>query len=128
MWNISFTELCCHVLTDSLLSYKYKIHAFLSVNGGWQITVNWSDWSSCSKTCNGGIRKRTRGRSCTNPKPQYGGTSCSGSITETSYESCNTLECPSKYKIDYFCRKLRKYEIQLRREYSTKLKNTNTYT
>ncbi|XP_071121949.1 mucin-6-like isoform X4 [Mytilus edulis] len=65
------------------------------INGGWQITVNWSDWSSCSKTCNGGIRKRTRGRSCTNPKPQYGGTSCSGSIKETSYESCNTLECPS---------------------------------
>ncbi|CAC5407900.1 unnamed protein product [Mytilus coruscus] len=65
------------------------------INGGWQITGNWSDWSTCSKTCNGGIRQRTRSRSCTNPKPQYGGTSCAGSIKEISYESCNTLKCPS---------------------------------
>ncbi|VDH91149.1 Hypothetical predicted protein [Mytilus galloprovincialis] len=65
------------------------------INGGWQITGNWSNWSTCSKTCNGGIRKRARGRSCTNPKPQYGGASCAGSIKEISYESCNTLMCPS---------------------------------
>lgn len=85
-----------------LIMLSISIHAFLSVNGGWQITGNWSNWSTCSKTCNGGIRKRARGRSCTNPKPQYGGASCAGSIKEISYESCNTLMCPSKYEIDFY--------------------------
>jgi len=38
------------------------------VDGGW------SKWTACSKACGNGTRTRT----CTNPRPQYGGKSCSG--------------------------------------------------
>ncbi len=51
------------------------------VNGGW------SDWSSCSASCGGG----TRTRSCNNPSPANGGSTCSGAGTE----SCNNQSCPS---------------------------------
>ena len=50
------------------------------VNGGW------SGWSSCSAACNGGTQTRT----CTNPAPANGGTSCSGPSSQT----CNNQACP----------------------------------
>ncbi|MBK5215651.1 MAG: hypothetical protein JJE53_02500 [Candidatus Pacebacteria bacterium] len=51
------------------------------INGGW------SAWSACSASCGGG----TQTRSCTNPTPAYGGTTCTGS----SSQSCNTQTCGS---------------------------------
>ena len=44
-----------------------------------------SAFGACSKTCGGGVRKRT----CTNPTPQYGGRGCVGYLEET----CNTQAC-----------------------------------
>merc|ERR1719203_1941341 len=38
------------------------------------VNGSWSAWGSCSKSCNGGVQKRT----CSNPKPTFGGRSCSG--------------------------------------------------
>ncbi|XP_022801516.1 coadhesin-like [Stylophora pistillata] len=57
------------------------------VNGGWSL---WSQWGSCSRTCGGG--SKTRSRTCTNPPPSAGGVSCQGSGFQTL--SCNTEGCP----------------------------------
>ena len=57
---------------------------------------DWSEWSVCSKTCDGGVKNRTR--SCTNPSPSNGGQTCTdqglGPDEETS--ACNVNPCPSK--------------------------------
>ncbi|XP_078329393.1 thrombospondin-2-like [Crassostrea virginica] len=57
------------------------------VNGGWGY---WSNWSSCSKTCDTGSMSRSR--SCNNPYPVYGGSYCSGYSSESA--NCNTKSCP----------------------------------
>ncbi|XP_069105029.1 uncharacterized protein [Argopecten irradians] len=57
------------------------------INGGWS---SWGSYGSCSVTCAGGLKYRTR--SCTNPAPQHGGASCPSS--DTSSTSCNTFPCP----------------------------------
>ncbi|XP_062579319.1 coadhesin-like [Saccostrea cucullata] len=57
------------------------------INGGWS---SWSGYGSCTRSCGSGTQSRSR--SCTNPRPAYGGTSCSGSTS--SSRSCNTHNCP----------------------------------
>ena len=47
----------------------------------------WSGWSTCSKTCGGGVQTKT----CNNPAPFCGGSNCSGSNSQ----ACNTQACPS---------------------------------
>ena len=46
-------------------------------------------WSSCSRTCGGGIRRSMR--ECDNPTPANGGLYCLGD--RLRYESCNTKDC-----------------------------------
>jgi hypothetical protein len=56
-----------------------------AINGGW------TGWSACSVNCGGG----TQTRSCTNPAPQYDGTSCSGSTSEVCGEAaCCVMYAP----------------------------------
>eukprot|EP00795_Rhopilema_esculentum_P001382 gene1382-15786_t len=55
-------------------------------HGGW---TEWLSWSSCSKSCGGGLR--TRRRECTNPSPWNGGDDCMGH--NGSSETCNTRLC-----------------------------------
>ena len=38
------------------------------VDGGFS---EWSLWTKCTKTCDGGVRERNR--TCSNPFPEYGG-------------------------------------------------------
>ena len=52
------------------------------------VVSNWSDWSSCSKTCGGGNRSRSR---TVTTEPKNGGTVCPSLIEEGK---CNTEECP----------------------------------
>ena len=58
--------------------------------GSW---AGWSRWGSCSKSCGGGVRQRTR--PCTAPK-EGGGTEpcglCKGEGEEK--ETCNNYKCP----------------------------------
>ncbi|XP_062518538.1 uncharacterized protein LOC134193719 [Corticium candelabrum] len=61
--------------------------ATVAIDGQWG---SWSRWSSCSHSCDGGVRSRSR--FCDNPSPSSGGQSCSGS--RTSRESCNIIACP----------------------------------
>ncbi|XP_073935176.1 A disintegrin and metalloproteinase with thrombospondin motifs 14 isoform X2 [Castor canadensis] len=60
-------------------------------DGGWS---SWTKFGSCSRSCGGGVRSRSR--SCDNPPPSYGGRSCSGPMFE--YQICNSEECPGPYE------------------------------
>ena len=61
-----------------------------TVHGGWS---SWNSYSTCSKTCKGG--KKTRSRTCTSPAPRHNGRSCSGSSSQTA--DCNSaVRCPCK--------------------------------
>ncbi len=50
-----------------------------------------SDWSSCSKSCDIGTRERMRDYNV----EKFGGEECEGDRTEV--EQCNTQACPGKY-------------------------------
>uniref|UniRef100_A0AAR2M343 Peptidase M12B domain-containing protein n=1 Tax=Pygocentrus nattereri TaxID=42514 RepID=A0AAR2M343_PYGNA len=60
-------------------------------DGGWS---SWGKFGSCSRTCGGGVRSRSR--QCNNPTPAYGGRDCPGSAFD--YQMCNTEECPGPYE------------------------------
>ncbi|XP_067653612.1 SCO-spondin-like isoform X2 [Haliotis asinina] len=64
------------------------------VNGG--LTL-WSQWTNpeCGITCGSTSNViRTRTRTCTNPAPTNGGTSCFGALVETLQRSCTFAACP----------------------------------
>jgi len=86
---------------DDALSYATQVYSSditkQPIDGGFS---SWSGWSNsggyddgasgtCSVSCGTGTQNRTR--TCTNPTPQYGGSSCSGSTSED--QSCNTQSC-----------------------------------
>ncbi|XP_012721722.2 A disintegrin and metalloproteinase with thrombospondin motifs 13 isoform X1 [Fundulus heteroclitus] len=56
------------------------------VNGSWS---SWSAYSTCSRTCGGGVTLRTR--ECNNPRPAFGGNDCEGPDIEA--ELCNQQPC-----------------------------------
>nr|CAB3220003.1 A disintegrin and metalloproteinase with thrombospondin motifs 9 [Phallusia mammillata] len=57
------------------------------VDGSWG---EWSRFGDCSRTCGGGIKSATR--TCSNPKPQYGGRYCTGK--RKKFRPCNFQDCP----------------------------------
>lgn len=59
-----------------------------SVDGGYS---SWGQWSSCSVTCGGGTRSRSR--TCTNPPPQFGGKDCSGLGSSSESDACERQCC-----------------------------------
>ncbi|XP_058399236.1 A disintegrin and metalloproteinase with thrombospondin motifs 14 isoform X3 [Diceros bicornis minor] len=60
-------------------------------DGGWS---SWTTFGSCSRSCGGGVRSRSR--SCDNPPPAYGGRQCSGPTFQ--YQVCNSEECPGPHE------------------------------
>uniref|UniRef100_A0A3Q0T5R9 Thrombospondin-2 n=1 Tax=Amphilophus citrinellus TaxID=61819 RepID=A0A3Q0T5R9_AMPCI len=57
------------------------------IDGGWG---PWSPWATCSATCGGGHKSRSR--ECNSPEPQYGGKKCFGEAVDR--DSCNKKDCP----------------------------------
>ncbi|XP_033625467.1 A disintegrin and metalloproteinase with thrombospondin motifs 16-like [Asterias rubens] len=56
------------------------------IDGSWS---QYADYSSCSRTCGGGIQYKQR--ACDNPAPEHGGKYCEGS--SHIYRMCNIQEC-----------------------------------
>lgn len=56
------------------------------IPGGWS---DWSTWTSCTKSCAGGVRYRER--TCTEPAPKFGGEYCEGEGEDA--QACNTEKC-----------------------------------
>uniref|UniRef100_A0A8C2ZN93 Adhesion G protein-coupled receptor B1 n=1 Tax=Cyclopterus lumpus TaxID=8103 RepID=A0A8C2ZN93_CYCLU len=74
-------------------SWKDSATCFLKecpVDGRWHA---WSSWSSCSKTCGGGLQKRQR--VCEGPF--FGGEPCPGEKGEQ--KRCNEKRCPEPHEI-----------------------------
>ena len=89
-------KLICQWKYNCKIEFKHFVFDWKNVftsnqaNGGWS---TYGSYGSCSVTCGGGTKKRSR--TCSNPKPFGGGNSCSGSSTQTA--SCNTdVCCPGK--------------------------------
>ncbi|XP_019904855.2 hemicentin-1 isoform X2 [Esox lucius] len=57
------------------------------VDGNWS---SWVSWGTCSVSCGGGTRQRTR--LCTSPAPQHGGRLCEG--VDMHIDFCNSDLCP----------------------------------
>ena len=76
------------------ISRKTNLFTFI-VDGGF---TEWSLFGSCSKTCGGGVMKRTR--NCTNPAPANGGQDCVGPREET--RNCSTGACPGEQYVQLF--------------------------
>ena len=78
------------------------------VDGQWG---EWSSYTECTATCDGGTYTRTR--KCNNPAPVRGGMYCNGSPDETA--PCNTdpcickLYCYTLYIEDTLLAKLHKF-------------------
>ncbi|KAL5268608.1 hypothetical protein ACHWQZ_G002453 [Mnemiopsis leidyi] len=58
----------------------------LPIDGGWS---EHGDWGECSDLCDSGVQTRTK--TCTNPRPQFGGMDCVGQDFET--RPCNPYPC-----------------------------------
>ncbi|OWF39259.1 uncharacterized protein LOC110465261 [Mizuhopecten yessoensis] len=58
------------------------------VDGNW---AAWLQWGVCTKSCDGGIRSRSR--TCTDPAPSSNGDICPGSTGE--FDTCGTAQCPT---------------------------------
>ena len=65
---------------------------FRVVDGEWS---DWKDWSPCSTTCGAGTQERER--TCTEPRPAFGGNSCVGVSRES--KSCQARVCPGKIMV-----------------------------
>ncbi|XP_068759041.1 coadhesin-like [Montipora capricornis] len=77
---------CSYSLSDyqSCNNYPCPVH------GGWS---SWTGWTSCSQSCGTGSQQRSR--TCTNPRPAYGGRSCYNYYwSGTGKQTCNTQPCP----------------------------------
>ena len=75
------TSFCLH------LSLAFSL--FDLVDGGYS---DWGKWTGCNKNCGKGKRYRTR--TCTNPRPVYGGKNCNALGKPLEWGECMKKECP----------------------------------
>ncbi|XP_077377765.1 A disintegrin and metalloproteinase with thrombospondin motifs 13 isoform X2 [Festucalex cinctus] len=74
------------------------------VHGSWS---GWSGFSTCSRTCGGGVVHRTR--QCNNPRPAFGGNDCVGNIIEA--ELCNQQPC-ERTQLDFMAEQCSETDLQ----------------
>merc|ERR1712223_1795249 len=77
----------CNGLSSDIAECK-AVRECPMIRGGWS---EWSRWSGCHKKCGKG--QITRIRTCTNPKPENGGTVCNGDSVQQ--RSCYLKKCPN---------------------------------
>ncbi|KAJ8302242.1 hypothetical protein KUTeg_021229 [Tegillarca granosa] len=85
--NITYTQ-----NIHDTLAYQKNLGLFLnalSTTGTWE---SWSEYSTCSRSCGGGSRQRTR--TCGSSKISGCCAKCAGEKTQTQTENCNTQNCP----------------------------------
>ncbi|XP_022073679.2 A disintegrin and metalloproteinase with thrombospondin motifs 13 [Acanthochromis polyacanthus] len=74
------------------------------VHGSWS---SWSEFSSCSRTCGGGVTLRTR--QCNNPRPVFGGNACGGPDIEA--ELCHQQPC-ERTQLDFMAEQCSQTNLQ----------------
>ena len=89
IFPFGFVTLAISSSAFSIFQIQIYPHFSVPVNGNWGA---WRPWSTCTKTCGGGVKRRTR--TCSNPAPKNGGRACTGSSAES--QTCNTLPCEGK--------------------------------
>ena len=89
IFPFGFVTLAISSSAFSIFQIQMYPHFSVPVNGNWGA---WRPWSTCTKTCGGGVKRRTR--TCSNPAPKNGGRACTGSSAES--QACNTLPCKGK--------------------------------
>ncbi|XP_076436198.1 thrombospondin-2-like [Babylonia areolata] len=63
------------------------------IDGGWS-NFAVESVGECTKTCGTGSQELVFKRTCTHPKPQFGGRNCSGDDSQVQLQPCNTNPCP----------------------------------
>ena len=62
------------------------------VNGGWG---EWSLWTDCPVSCDGGTQERSR--VCNSPEPEFGGDDCAlDGSSDLETQACNENACARK--------------------------------
>lgn len=89
IFPFGFVTLAISSSAFSIFQIQIYPHFSVPVNGNWGA---WRPWSTCTKTCGGGVKRRTR--TCSNPAPKNGGRACTGSSAES--QACNTSPCKGK--------------------------------
>jgi Spondin-like TSP1 domain/Thrombospondin type 1 domain/Tyrosine-protein kinase ephrin type A/B receptor-like len=72
---------------NSTISFNYKVE--IDYNIDVDCIVSWSDWSSCSNPCNGGIQTQN---GTIVSQPLYAGLACPDLLTKS--RECNNQSCP----------------------------------
>ncbi|XP_033744888.1 hemicentin-1-like [Pecten maximus] len=60
------------------------------IDGAWSEYSDFTTWTECSGECD---QSRQRDRSCTNPRPQYGGADCDGEAVDVQVRDCYEGQC-----------------------------------
>ncbi|XP_046585289.1 coadhesin-like, partial [Haliotis rubra] len=91
--SLQSTKINFHFYKLKNYQHYFSETFFSSVDGAW---ATWTVASTgpCSQTCGGGQQSLSRTRTCTNPSPANGGSTCPGSSTDNPSQSCNTTPCP----------------------------------
>ncbi|XP_067084604.1 A disintegrin and metalloproteinase with thrombospondin motifs 13 [Osmerus mordax] len=77
---------CVRAFVEGTLRLPGHLGSSVVVHGSWS---SWSELSSCSRTCGGGVQHRTR--LCNNPRPAFRGRDCEGRDTEAGL--CHQQAC-----------------------------------